>query len=208
MATQPPTESFLAKFLNEEQNPEIVERVYGRVQQILTSGEEISYIAVQKKTLDMIGNLSPDCVVLTNKRFIIYRPKLLGRVDFEDYIWRDLRDVRLKEGIIGATLSFQTVKGRTILVESLPKAQARRIYSVAQEMEEAMLEERRAREMEEKRAAAGGIVLQTGMPVANPAPAVQDDPVEKLKKLKAMQEAGLITEAEYEGKKAEILAQM
>ena len=100
--------SVLQKFLNEEQDPAIVKQVYTRVSQILTSGEEILYIAVQNKP---IVNIAPDCVVLTNRRFIIYRPKLLGRVEFEDYIWRDLHDARLKEGIMSATITMLTVKG-------------------------------------------------------------------------------------------------
>lgn len=199
----------LRKFLNEEQDPVVVERVFSKVTDILTSGEEIAYIAVQNKPL---VNMAPDCVVLTNRRFIIYRPRLLGRVDFEDYIWRDLSDARLKEGLIGATLTMQTVQGRHLTVEYLPKAQARRLYSLAQEMEEGMREERRRRELEDKRAAAGGIVLQSPVqaPSAPPAPSTppQEDPVQKLTQLKAMMDAGLITPEEYDTKKTEILSRM
>lgn len=208
--TSPPAPSqapsFLQKFLNEQQDPVIVERVHGMVSQILTSGEEILYIAVQNKP---VVNISPDCVVLTNKRFIIYKPKMLGRVTFEDYIWRDLRDARLKEGIMGATLTMLTIHNRPIIVDYLPKAQARRLYALAQEMEEKVLEERRVRAMEEQRAAAGGITIQRGALAsqAQAAPA-SEDPVQKLKQLKDMVDAGLITEAEYEAKKAEILSRM
>lgn len=198
--------SILSVFLNEQQDPKMVKRVHARVQEILTSDETILYIAVQKKP---IVTLTPDCVVLTNRRFIIYRPKMLGRVSFEDYIWRDLRDARLKEGMIGATLTMQTVQGKGLRLEYLPKAQARRLYSFAQEMEEKVREERRRRDLEEKRAAAGGVVLQTGAPTAQArAPSWQDDPVEKLKKLKEMADMELITAGEYEAKRAEIISQM
>lgn len=199
----------LEQFLNEEQNPEAVKKVHARVSEILTKGEEIQYIAIQKKPA---VNITPDSVVLTNKRFIIYRPKLLGRVDFEDYIWRDLRDARMKEGLLGATLTMQTVGGKKLSMDYLPKAQARRLYSLAQEMEEEVREERRRREMEEKRAAAGGVYLQ-GAPVAQqPAPQTaapaQLTPMEKLQQLKQMLDAGLITQEQYETKSQEILAQM
>lgn len=126
------------------------------MQQILTTGEEVSYIAVQKRPM---VNVAPECVVLTSKRFILYMPKLLGGANFEDYIWRDLRDARLQEGFMGATLTMQTMGGKVIAVEYLPKAQARRLYAVAQEMEERVCEERRSRELEDKRAAAGGVIL-------------------------------------------------
>lgn len=201
----------LARFLNEEQDPSTVNRVYEKVSQILTRNEEIVYIAVQKKPLNI--NLAPDCVVLTTRRFIIYHPKVFGQVEFEDYIWRDLRDAQIKEGIIGATFTISTIRGEQFTIEYLPKAQARRVYSFAQEMEENVLEERRLREMEEKRAAAGGVMIQ-GMPQAAPpsfqAPAApaQPDPVEQLSQLKRMLDANLITAAEYEAKKNDILSRM
>lgn len=193
----------LRKFLTEEQDPAQVQKVFANVRQILTGGEEILYIAVQKPLM----SLSPDSVVLTNKRFIVYRPTLLGGANFQDYIWRDLHDARLSEGMINSTVTLHTVKGQILTLGDLPKAQARKLYSFAQEMEERVREERRTREMEEKRAAAGGIVLQGGLPTA-PAPASvpQEDPMQKLKKLKDMMDAGLITAQEYEAKKVDILS--
>ena len=183
-----------------------MQQVFKRVSQILTREEEILYIAVQKKP---IVNIAPDCVVLTNRRFILYKPKLLGGASFVDYIWRDLHDAQLKEGIMGAVLTMLTVKGRRITVDYLPKAQARRLYAFAQEMEERVREERRKRAMEEQRAAAGGITIQGGPPtISTQAPAAPEDPVQKLKQLKEMMDASLITEAEYEAKKAEILSRM
>ena len=155
-------------------------------------------------------NLAPDCAVLTTRRFIIYRAKLLGRADFDDYIWRDLFDVRLKEGMLGATLTMRTTRATTISIDYLPKLQARKLYRFAQEMEEKAMEERRVRQLEEHRAAAGGIVVQgaTGMPPPTPTPVPRDDPLQKLQQLKAMLDGGLITPDEYAAKKADILSKM
>lgn len=201
--------SNLDTLLTEKQDPEIVKRVCTRVSEILTTGETILYVAVQKK---LVVNFSPDCVVLTNRRFIAYRPKLLGRVSFEDYVWRDLRDARLKEGVIGATLTLETVAGEPIAIDHLPKAQARRLYAFAQEMEEKVREERRMRELEEKRAAAGGIVMNTAGKNVGIEPMDgtrgETDPAERLKRLKQMLDAGLITQGEYESKRADIIARM
>ncbi|RLG43667.1 MAG: hypothetical protein DRN81_06045, partial [Thermoproteota archaeon] len=133
------------------------QKVQQKVQQILTREEKVLFIAVQNSPLSI--NLSPDSVVLTNRRFIIYRPKLLGGASFEDYIWRDLQDARLKEGMMRSTLTFKTVKGKVLHIIDLPKEEARRAYAIAQEMEEKVLEERRQRQIEEKRAAAGGVIL-------------------------------------------------
>jgi hypothetical protein len=47
-------------------------------------------------------------------------------VEFEDYIWRDLHNAHVKEGLRGATLSMETIEGREFSIDSLPKAQAHR----------------------------------------------------------------------------------
>jgi hypothetical protein len=205
-----PGASLLKRFLGEEQDPSAVEAVHDKITQLLTSGEEILYIAVQARP---VINLTPDCVVLTSKRFILYRPSFLGKVEFEDYIWRELHDAKLEENLLGATLTMHTIEGKELMMDHLPKAQARRLYALAQEMEEKTLEERRQREMEEKRAAAGGIMLGgAALPVAPAAPPPSappaEDPMLVLKKLKDMLDAGLIKDTEYETKKAEILSRM
>lgn len=195
----------LQKYLREGQGPKSVRDAHAKVSQILTRGEEIVYIAVQKP----IASLSPDCVVLTNRRFIIYRPRFFGGASFEDYIWRDLEDAHLEEGVISSTFTVKTIEGQALTVEGLPKSQARRLYAFAQEMEERVLEERRQREMEERRAAAGGIVVRGGVPTSEtPDSAVLEDPVQKLKQLQEMVDMELITSEEYEAKKQDILSRM
>jgi DNA-directed RNA polymerase subunit RPC12/RpoP len=193
-------------FVSEQQEPAQVQVIFAKVSQVLTKEERIAYIAVQSKP---VINVTPDAVVLTNRRFIVYRPKVLGRVDFEDYIWRDLADVRLKEGILGATITLQTLCGQKVEMDYLPKPQARRVYAIAQEMEERVREERRLRDMEEKRAAAGGVIIQGALPMPPGSPVgAAEDPVQKLKQLKDMLEAGLITQGEYEAKRQVILSRM
>ena len=65
------------------------------------------------------------------------------------------------------------------------------------------------RELEEKRAAAGGIVLHSspGKTEGDVQTRVED-PVERMKKLKEMLDAGLISPGEFEAKRAEIIAKM
>lgn len=68
-------------------------------------------------------------------------------------------------------------------------------------------EERRQRDLEEKRAmAGGGITINT--PAQAQATAPTEDPMEKLTKLKAMLDNGILTQAEFEAKKADILSKM
>ena len=148
-------DSALSAFLGDEQDPAAVSKMVAKAKDLLTSGEQIEYIAVQKKPL---VNIAPDGVLLTNKRLMIVRPKLLG-MTFQDYIWRDIGDIHMSEQMLTATITCTVAGGTPLKIDSIPKKQARKIYAIAQEKEERVREERRMRDMEEKRAAAGGITI-------------------------------------------------
>ena len=198
----------IKELVTEEQDPKVIEKVLPKVQEYCTSNEEVQYIAVQKKTLGV--NFSPDCIALTNKRIILIRPKSFGlSLDFKDFSWMNVADVHMKEGVFAATITIKTTTGQTDSMEDIPKAQARRLYRFAQEMEETKKEERRQRDLEDKRAVAGGgITINTPshQPQATSAPV--EDPMEKLTKLKSMLDMGILTQAEFDAKKADILSKM
>jgi hypothetical protein len=216
------------KFLRDEQDPKAVEKVHSRLVDLLTTGEEIIYIAVQKKP---IVNLFPDCIAITNKRILFFTPANLGlSIKFVDFVWKDIVDVYTKEEIIGAVFSAKTTIGTEMGVDYLPKVQARKLYQYAQERKEAEREARRLRELEEKRAESGAVNIDhasnvgfqapvqqqpvaapTPAPVLPPAPVVHEEPkkdelTEKLKRLKTLFESGLISQEEYNHKKLELLS--
>ena len=62
----PPIPETLAQYLTENQDPEQVARIYEKVSQLLTRGEQVIYIAVQKA---LTYDPTPEIVVLTNRRF-------------------------------------------------------------------------------------------------------------------------------------------
>lgn len=199
----------IAKFITEDQDPDQVAKIYEKLSQLMTRGEEPLYIAVQKPiTID----LTPEIIVLTNRRFIHYKPDMFGRAKFTDYIWRDMRSVEMEENVMRATLTMRTADGEVIRVDNIVKEQARRLYSIAQQMEENVREELRLREMEEKRAEAGGVFLQGGgiggSTAMGSTAAPSEEPLQALSKLKQLMEAGLITPEEFEAKKKEILARL
>lgn len=195
-------------FLNEEQDPKAIEKIAGKLNGLLMNGEVVEYIAVQKKPA---VNISPDCIALTNKRIIFCRPKNLGlSMDFQDYIWKDIADCHMKESIFGAEFSLRTVNGGINKIDYLPKVQARKLYTIAQEQEEKQREYRRQLDLEDKRAAAGNINVSAGHS-SGPALSQQiseDDPIASLKKLKYLLENDLISQLEFDTKKAEILARL
>ena len=197
----------LAQYLTENQDPQQVERIYNKVSQLLTRGEQVIYIAVQKA---LTYDPTPEIVVLTNRRFMHYRQNLMGSAQFTDYIWRELKEAKLEEGVMRATLTLFAANGETLRIDNLVKEQARRLYAIAQEMEENVREELRLRAMEEKRAEAGGVYLpgMMGAMGAGSTAAPADEPLQALSKLKQLMEAGLITAEEFETKKKEILARL
>ena len=194
----------LAQYLTENQDPAQVAKIYEKVSQLLTRGEQVIYIAVQKA---LTYDPTPEIVVLTNRRFMHYQQNLMGSAQFTDYIWRELKEAKLEEGVMRATLTLFAANGETLRIDNLVKEQARRLYAIAQEMEENVREELRLRAMEEKRAEAGGVYLP-GMMGAGSTAAPADEPLQALSKLKQLMEAGLISAEEFEAKKKEILARL
>ncbi len=199
----------IKELVTEEQDPKVIEKVLPKVQDYCTTNEEVKYIAVQKKTIGV--NFSPDCIALTNRRIILIRPKSFGlSLQFTDFSWLEVANVHLKEGIFSADITIKTTTGKTDKMDDIPKAQARKLYRFAQEMEELKKDERRQRDLEDKRAmSGGGIVINTP---TNQAPqqtsAPIEDPLEKLTKLKTMLDNSFITQDEYDIKKTEILSRM
>jgi hypothetical protein len=136
---------------------------------------------------------------------MIVRPKMMT-MTFEDHPWREVSDVHMSEQMLGATITFTTVRGEKFEIDSIPKKKARRIYAYAQRVEERMHDERRKRDLEEKRASAGGVFIQSPL---SPTSAPQtEDPIQVLATLKRMLEAGLIEQSEYDAKKTEVLSRM
>lgn len=167
---------------------------------LLTPGEEILCVASQSPaSLALIK----DSVAATSNRLIYCSSHLLGRREYKDYLWEDVLDVRLKEGILTSELTADLANGRSATLGGLDKQQARRLYGACQQKEQEWREKRRIRQIEEDRARAGGVYM-TSPTQTSPA----EDPVAKLARAKQMLDQQLISEAEYEALKAKIIAEM
>jgi len=198
--------------ISDSTNVAQVLKMHHEASQILTSNEQIEYVAIQQKPVAV----KADVMIITNRRLIFYRPKLLGRMDFQDYLWRDLYNAHLKNDMIGSTFSAQHISGGIVTMDYLPKNAAARVYRIAQQREEEAIEIRRQREMEERRAGAMNIAVQAAPVPTSPveaapveaSPVPTDDPMERLAKLKKMLDAELITQEDYDLRKAEILKEI
>ncbi len=184
-------------------NTALAEKIRDGILAILTATEVIEYIAIQSKPIA----IKPDAVVVTNRRMIFYRPKLLGRFDFDDHLWLHLYNAHLAQNMLGSTFSATTMTGQQISMGYLDKDAAAKIYRIAQQREEEAIEVRRSRAMEESAAGATNISVQAP---AAPLPAANDtnSPVERLRQLKEMLELELITQQEFNDRKTEIIAEL
>ena len=183
---------------------------------LLVPGEKLEAYAVQRRLFALMRRRI--IVAATSGRFILLARGIFGGFTPRDVRWQDLRDARVRAGVLAAdlTLAVQTagdlatVGGapETIAVTGLRKDQAAAVYRICQAQEQSWREKRRIRDLEELRAKSGGVYLNT--PPVGPAgaPAAQDseDPVARLQRAKEMLQKGLITDSEYESIKAKIVS--
>ena len=211
--------NLIDRFLSDEQDPKAVEKVLGKLNDMLTTNEELIYLAVQKRPA---VNLLPDCIVVSNKRIFYCEPANFGiTMNFKDISWKSIKEISFKEEIFGSKFICVPQHGENIITEYIPKVQARKLYQAAYEQLEAFKEQLRQTELEEKRAQQPAPVnpladlpVQENIPAEEPveayvAPVVAEEPEDettlKLRKLKTLYDKQLITQAEYEAKKADIL---
>ncbi|WP_256001969.1 MULTISPECIES: PH domain-containing protein [Pedobacter] len=209
------------RFLGEEQDPKAVEKVLGKLVDMLFAGEELLYMAVQKKPA---VNILPDCIAVSNKRIFYCEPANFGiTMNFKDISWKSIKEVSFKEEIFGAKFICVPLQGENIVTDYIPKVQARKLYQITSAQLENYKQEQRELELEEKRSSASQVTLNTlandkptfekpyvETPVAPaPQPVEQEDETTlKLRKLKTLYDKQLITQDEYEAKKADILASL
>ena len=55
-------------YLTDHQDPRTAEKVLGKLRDMLTSGEDVIYLAIQKRPA---VTLIPDCIAVTNKRIVL-----------------------------------------------------------------------------------------------------------------------------------------
>ena len=211
----------MEQYLTDDQDPRTAEKVLGKLRDMLTSGEVVVYLAIQKKPA---VTLIPDCIAITNKRIIFCIPANLGlTTNFITFIWEDVKEVSFKEEFFGSKFITVPQSGENIAIDYIPKVQARKLYQFSNEQ----LEKNRG--LSQKQVSGDSnthlgntnvsddytsyveideedkpfIQAQSPLPIEEP----EDEMTQKLKKLKTLFEKQLITSEEYERKKADILSQ-
>lgn len=210
------------QYLTDEQDPKTAEKVLGKINDMLTPGEQVLYLAVQKKPA---VNLVPDSVVVTDRRIVFCIPGNLGlTTNFEIYAWKDVKEVSFREEFFGAKFTVVPASGENFTVEYIPKVQARKLYQFSNQQLEKQRElirqeqkdkepkqpspEASASTQEREVATANEIIAESVPSVSVHAAEAEDEVTLKLKRLKTLFEKQLISQEEYEAKKADILSQI
>jgi len=160
------------------------------------------------------------CIAATSGRFISLNRRLLGGYDSADIRWQDLRETRIRAGIVAADLTLVAQSSsdlnlgseinRVWTFEGLHKDQAQAMYRICQQHDQVWREKRRVRELEELRAKSGGVQIGGAGPgaasVGAEAAGAESEPVRRLRQAREMLEAKLISDSEFESIKAKIVS--
>jgi hypothetical protein len=192
-------------------------RALDRISSILVPGETIEAYAVQRRIFAM--KRRRDIVIATTGRLILMRRGFFGGYSIQDVRWQDVKDARIKVGILGADITLEALSApdmavsgeekKTLVYTGLRKEEAQAVYRVCQAQEQAWREKRRLRELEELRAKSGGFDMGSARTaVPSPTSGAGDDSVARLQRAKEMLEKGLIADSEYETIKARIVGSL
>lgn len=252
----------LDKFVQDGQDPKVIEKIYTKISTMLNQDEIVSYIALQKKPA---VTLLPDSITISNKRIFLCEFTKLGlATNFEIFDWKDIKDIAFKEEIFGSKVTVIPFTGENLSIDYIPKTQARRLYQLIKEVLEEIKSAPQKPESKPISASQpvsakpvvpvhdiyGEKIGETLIPKVEESPKIVENeqspaiiqdhtytnpvnqtyqapipvsapiipPVEieeeedeltlKLKKLKSLYDKQLISQSEYENKKAEILSQL
>lgn len=197
----PPVFAALYWFLVFKDSDARAAKAIAKLQGTLMDHEKLLHTAIQLRLNALTERRA--LLGITDSRIILLKRSMLGGFQMKDYQWKDLQNAQLEENIIpnwfGAKLTFLVSSG-PFVIDGLPSENASHIYRAAQRQEQAWEEKHRVREMEERRAASGGFVMNTG---AQPS---SGGTVEELRKAKELLDQGVIDDAEFQEMKSKILA--
>lgn len=159
--------------------------------------------------------LPPHGVVVTDHRVLVVKLGLFGGMNFQDFHWEHVQDVHLSVGMMSALVRITAAASksgmqthavatgtRTLTSDSLAKDEAQAVYRIGQQMEQTWRERQRARYMEEQRV--GYATPFVAASISSPG-AAPGDVASRVAQLNSLKDQGLITQSEYDARKAEII---
>ena len=194
-----------------------LESAFATLHGLLTTGETLEAWAVQHRLFALTHRRT--CIAATSGRFISLERRLLGGYESADIRWQDLKETRIRAGILAADLTLVAQASSDLNIGSevnrvwtftgLRKDQAQGLYRICQQHDQVWREKRRIRELEELRAKSGGVQIgsgQSGYPGGESAAGAESEPARRLRHAREMLDAKLISDSEFESIKAKIVS--
>ncbi|RLF75016.1 hypothetical protein DRN39_07845 [Thermococci archaeon] len=178
----------------------------------LSPGEEVLYAIRKKFSLEA----KPKWLVVTDRRIMYIDEKILGRYDLTAIPYEKLELVYVKVGKVSSEFLIKKEDGNEIKLQRMDKDEARNaIEAIRDALNEIAVEpvsiERKKHLMSEewiihkpKEVVSRGIRMEARRTVSRK----EEDPLEKLKKLKELYDMGVLSQEEYEEKRKKLLEQI
>ncbi|RLF89444.1 hypothetical protein DRN43_03800 [Thermococci archaeon] len=178
----------------------------------LSPGEEVLYAIRKKFSLEA----KPKWLVVTDRRIMYIDEKILGRYDLTAIPYEKLELVYVKVGKVSSEFLIKKEDGNEIKLQRMDKDEARNaIEAIRDALNEIAVEpvsiERKKHLMSEewiihkpKEVVSRSIRMEARRTVSRK----EEDPLEKLKKLKELYDMGVLSQEEYEEKRKKLLEQI
>ena len=184
------------------------------VEENLYPGEQISYSLKKKFRLEA----KPKYLIVTDRRVMYLDQKILGRYDLSDIPYEKLEQVSFHKGPVASEFVLKSEEGRIINLTWMEREEATSALNAIQDSLNAIAVEPVS--IRKKKGLLGEDLLLKKPPelVSRTIPMTrvieerkakaEEDPAEKLKKLKELYDADVINEQEYEEKRKKLVEQL
>ena len=176
----------------------------------LYPGGKVLYCVKKKLRTDW----KPKFLAVTERRVLYLDQKLLGRYDLEDIPYEKLEFAHFRKGKIGAEFEIKREDGSKIKLSWMDRDEAKEAMEAIKDalnaisVEPVTIKKKKGILGEEMNITKPKELVTRTLPmtkVVERKTAVEEDPLEKLKKLKELYEEGILTKEEFEEKKRNLL---
>jgi len=164
------------------------------IKEMLMLNEDILFIAKQSRLRPGGSKLTPNTIYTTNRRIIFRDPRWLGiKKDYRDIYYRDVNNIKLKKGAFSTEIRlFSRFQKDPVVLKAVSKKDAAQIGQIIQKGMKGLLPNQ-------------DISEHKTLPKIEVKQIESGDPIEQLEKLGKLKDAGLLSEEEFQRKKAELL---